>query len=375
VASSRIIAGTVNSRSPEQLLGAFYLEIFGEEMIKSAVLGATGYVGQELVRLLAQHPDVQLTALTTQTYGGKNITDVFPHMKGSLTMTCTEESLGAVANECDVVFIALPHGQASYVVTAEILSKTKVIDMGADFRLKDAASYVSWYNTEHGNEDLLPHATYGLTEWQKAGVASAQLVANPGCYATASALALSPLLASGLVDTQSIIIDAKSGVSGAGRAATQAVHFNECNETLKAYGVGTHRHTPEIEQQLGQWAPGMTISFTPHLVPMNRGILVTAYAKLLQGVEAKQIDDAFALWYADKPFIRLSAEMPETRWVKGSNYCDIGWKVDPRTNRVVVIAALDNLMKGAAGQAVQNMNVMFGLDETRGLTHVPIFPV
>jgi N-acetyl-gamma-glutamyl-phosphate reductase len=356
------------------LLGAFYLEFFGEEMIKSAILGATGYVGQELVRLLAQHPDVELTALSTQSYGGKKITEVFPHLKGTLTLTCEETDLPAAAKACDVVFVSLPHGVASKLVTEDVLAGTKIIDLSADFRLKDGQAYETWYAMPHGNEDLLAQATYGLTEWDKESIAKSGFVANPGCYATASALALSPLLANGLIDTESLIIDAKSGVSGAGRAPSQGVHFNECNESLKAYGVGTHRHTPEIEQQLGRWAPGVTISFTPHIVPMNRGILVTAYAKLLAGVGVEQIDDAFALWYADKPFIRLQAEMPETRWVKGSNYCDIGWKVDPRTNRVIVVAALDNLMKGAAGQAVQNMNVMFGLNETRGLTHVPIFP-
>lgn len=344
-------------------------------MIKAAVMGATGYTGQELVRLLAQHPNVELCAVSTHSYGGKQITDVFPHLKKTLSMTCSETDIETTAKESDVVFVALPHGHASKLVTANVLKSTKVIDLGADFRLKDVSEYESWYKTEHGSPDLIPHAAYGLTEWEKNKIADASLVANPGCYATAAALAITPLLTAKLIDQDSLVIDAKSGVSGAGRAPTQNVHYNECNETIKAYGLNGHRHTPEIEQHLSKFAPGTTITFTPHLVPMNRGILVTAYAKLLPGTTPEAVDNAFHLAYSEKPFIRLSSEVPETRWVKGSNYCDIGWTVDRRTNRCIVIAALDNLMKGAAGQAVQNMNVMFGLNETTGLTHVPIFPV
>lgn len=388
-------------------------------MFSSAVLGATGYTGQELVRLLAQHPDAELKVVTTQSYGDANITDVFPHLKGTLSMSCSENDIDAAA-ECDVVFLALPHGVASKLVTSQILGKTKVIDLGADFRLKDVATYEKWYQTEHANHDLIPQSIYGLTEWNKQDIATAQLVANPGCYATAASLALLPLLSQGIIDPASIIIDAKSGVSGAGRSATQAVHFNECNESIKAYGLATHRHTPEIEQQLSQFAPGATITFTPHLVPMNRGILVTAYATLNKPLDTAGALQVFQNQYGNEPFIRVygiapqngngngagngngdgngngtakqngtngnngsqqasagsvpAKQLPETRWVKGSNYCDIGCVVDERTNRLIVVAALDNLMKGAAGQAVQNMNVMFGLDQRRGLTHVPIFP-
>jgi N-acetyl-gamma-glutamyl-phosphate reductase len=345
-------------------------------MIGSAVLGATGYTGQELVRLLAQHPDVQLKAVTTQSYGGQQITDVFPHLKGTVSVTCTENDIASIAEDCDVVFVALPHGVASKLVTADVLSKTKVIDLGADFRLKNVSAYEQWYKTEHPNKDLVPLAAYGLTEWNEGAIAGSCLIANPGCYATAASLALLPLLQAKLIDPASIIIDAKSGVSGAGRAATQGVHFNECNETIKAYGLASHRHTPEIEQQLSKHAPGIAITFTPHLVPMNRGILVTAYAKLLAPAPSADVQAVFQQSYGDKPFIRLvkGDALPETRWVKGSNYCDIGCVVDERTNTVIVVAALDNLMKGAAGQAVQNMNVMFGLNQNRGLTHVPIFP-
>ncbi len=348
-------------------------------MISSAVLGATGYAGQELVRLLAQHPDVQLKAVTTQSYGSQNITDVFPHLKGAVSIACTENDI-ETASECDVVFVALPHGVASHMLTKDILKKTRVIDLGADFRLKDVGTYEKWYQTEHGNKTLIADATYGLTEWNEEAIAKSNLIANPGCYATASSLVLLPLLAEGIIDPSSIIVDAKSGVSGSGRTATQAVHYNECNETIKAYGIATHRHTPEIEEQLSKHAPGVKISFTPHLVPMNRGILVTAYATLKQKVTSTKALDVFKKHYDQKPFVRLCkqdenpSQLPETRWVKGSNFCDIGWVVDERTNRIIVVAALDNLMKGAAGQAVQNMNVMFGLDQVRGLSHVPIFP-
>jgi N-acetyl-gamma-glutamyl-phosphate reductase len=347
-------------------------------MIRTAVLGATGYTGQELVRLLAQHPDVELKLVTTQQYGGENITDVFPHLKGTISMSCSENDIEA-ASACDVVFLALPHGVASQLVSSEVLSKTKVIDLGADFRLKDAGAYKKWYQILHGNESLLEQSTYGLTEWNHSAIATAQLVANPGCYATASSLALLPLLSQDIIDPATIIIDAKSGVSGAGRAATQAVHYNECNESIKAYGLATHRHTPEIEQQLSKYAPGTTITFTPHLVPMNRGILVTAYGSLKNPMTTAQALDVFEKQYADEPFVRVykhdsAKSLPETRWVKGSNFCDIGCVVDERTGRLIVVAALDNLMKGASGQAVQNMNVMFGLDQRRGLTHVPLFP-
>lgn len=352
-------------------------------MIAAGVLGATGYTGQELVRLLAQHPDVELKMASSQSYGGKQLTDVFPHLKGQLQIVCEETDIQKMANECDVIFAALPHGVTAKVVTANITSKTKVIDLGADFRLRDVTQYEQWYHTSHANPALVSHAVYGLSEWNEQKIVSTNLVANPGCYATASALALLPLVAGGLIEPQSIIIDAKSGVSGAGRTTTQDIHFNECNETIKAYGVGSHRHTPEIEQTLASHASGsasFTITFTPHLVPMNRGILVTAYGAITNRHGIDDINHAFRSSYDRKPFIRLltggedKPVMPETRWVKGSNFCDIGWTVDERTNRVIVVAALDNLVKGAAGQAIQNMNIMFGINQQRGLNYVPIFP-
>jgi N-acetyl-gamma-glutamyl-phosphate reductase len=352
--------------------------------ITTAVIGASGYTGQELVRILAQHPDVQLQAVTSQSYGGIDLADVFPHLRGHLQINCAETDIAQIADECDAVFVALPHGIASNLITAAITKKTKVIDLGADFRLKNIATYEKWYHAQHGNAELLGEAVYGLAEWNEAAIRKTNLVANPGCYATAAALALLPLVKSGLIEPSSIVVDGKSGVSGAGRAASQAVHYNECNETIKAYGVTTHRHTPEIEEQLAKHFSGnadnVKITFTPHLVPMNRGILITAYSSLTRQCSLDDLYSVFNECYAEKPFVRVytpkkvAKGLPETRWVKGSNYCDIGYAIDERTERVIVVAALDNLVKGAAGQAVQNMNIMYGLDQRRGLTHVPLFP-
>lgn len=349
-------------------------------MLKVGIVGATGYAGQELVRLLVQHPGVRMTALTSQTYKGLNISDVFPHLRGYVDLICSDTDINALSEQCDVLFIALPHGIASTVVTADVLSKCRIIDLGADFRLRDSAEYEKWYHTQHGNPPLLAEAVYGLCEWREQDIRNARLIANPGCYATAAALALMPLLKSKLVEPHTLIVDAKSGVSGAGRVPSIGSHFNECDETIKAYALGTHRHTPEIEAQLHHFDESIQISFTPHLVPMNRGILATSYASLKENVHIDDVRAAFADCYHDKPFVRLcpaepkEGSQPETRWVKGSNFCDIGLTVDERTRRVIVVSALDNLIKGAAGQAVQNMNIACGLDQTTGLTQIPIFP-
>nr|MDA3835431.1 N-acetyl-gamma-glutamyl-phosphate reductase [Spirochaetales bacterium] len=272
----------------------------------------------------------------------------------------------------------LPHGLASHQITPSLLKSCRIIDLGADYRLKDASMYENWYHTSHGSPELLEGAVYGLCEWYRGETAESRLTANPGCYTTCSILTLAPLVRESLVQLDSLIIDAKSGVTGAGRKASAATLFAECNESIKAYGVTTHRHTPEIEEQLSRLAgTPITLSFTPHLVPMNRGILVTAYANLAEGVTKEHIAKAYSSCYKKEQFIRLLPEgtFPETRWVKGSNLCDIGFTVDERTNRVIAGGAIDNLVKGASGQAVQNMNIMFGIPEETGLNFVPGFPM
>lgn len=351
-------------------------------MKKVAVIGGTGYAGQELIRLLLQHGGVEIHAVTSQSYAGAKFNQVYPSFNYFTSLTLEEDQdLLKIANQVDLIFLALPHSFAARKVDQEVLKQCCVIDIGADFRLKKSESYKEWYGEEHANPDLLSQAVYGLPELNRDKIALARLIANPGCYATCAILAVAPLLSKSLIDPDSIIIDAKSGVSGAGRSTNLGVHFTECNETLKAYKVASHRHTPEIEQVLsGLTQNPVQISFTPHLVPMNRGILVTAYASLNKGVSKESVFEAYRGAYEKEDFIRLfdgqnkEYPYPETRWVKGSNFCDIGMIVDQRTNRVIVISAIDNLVKGAAGQAIQNMNIVFGIDEFTGLEHLPIFP-
>lgn len=349
---------------------------------KVAVVGATGYTGQELVRLLLQHDQAQLHFAVSQSSGGKKFSSVYPGFQKHTDLVCAEGELEKLAEEVDLLFLALPHGNAAGKVTESILAKCKVIDLGADFRLKRGADYETWYKFKHPQPELLSRAVYGLPELNRRAISQASLVANPGCYATCSILTLAPLLKAGVIDPGTIIIDAKSGVSGAGRAAVLGSHFNECNESIKAYGVACHRHTPEIEEQLAAFTnTSFCTSFTPHLVPMNRGILVTAYASLLGNISKEELYKAYDSFYENELFIRLFAPdcedytLPETRFVKGSNFCDIGMTVDSRTNRVIAVGALDNLVKGAAGQAIQNMNLLFGWPESSGLKQPPIFPV
>lgn len=351
------------------------------DLKKVAVVGATGYTGQELVRLLLQHEKAELHSAVSQSSGGKKFASVYPGFQKHTDLVCTEADLEKLAEEVDLLFLALPHGNAAGKVTKNILSKCKVIDLGADFRLKNATDYETWYKFIHPQPELLAEAVYGLPELNRQAISQASLVANPGCYATCSILALAPLLKAGAIDPNTIIIDAKSGVSGAGRTAALGTHFNECNESIKAYGVASHRHTPEIEEQLAACSnASFCTSFTPHLVPMNRGILVTAYASLISNISRQDLYEIYNSFYENELFVRLFSpdaedyQLPETRFVKGSNFCDIGMTIDQRTNRVIAVGALDNLVKGAAGQAIQNMNLLFGWPESSGLKQAPIFP-
>ncbi len=291
--------------------------------------------------------------------------------------TCMDDNMEALADQVDVIFTATPQGLCASLVNEEILSKVKIIDLSADFRIKDVKVYEEWYKLEHKSPQFIEEAVYGLCEINREDVKKARLVANPGCYTTCSILTCYPLVKEGIIDPNTIIVDAKSGTSGAGRGAKVDNLFCEVNENMKAYGVATHRHTPEIEEQLG-YACGekITINFTPHLVPMNRGILATAYASLKKDVTYEEVKAIYDKYYADEKFVRVLEKdvCPQTKWVEGSNYVDVNFKIDPRTNRIIMMGAIDNLVKGAAGQAVQNMNLMFGLKESEGLELVPMFP-
>ena len=344
-------------------------------MIKVGIIGATGYAGSELVRLITQHPKAELVTMTSQSYAGQEYKEVYSNYS-HLDYVCEEEHIEEMAEKCDVIFLALPHGVASKKINADILSKTKIIDLGADFRIQDVDVYEKWYTT-HYSKDILPEAVYGLCEINRDKIKGKRIVANPGCYTSCSILSLYPLVKEGMIDLSSIIIDAKSGATGAGRGLSLGNHYCELNESVKAYKVASHRHTPEIEEQLSIAAgQDIVLNFTPHLIPMDRGILATCYATLNKKYTYDDIRKAYEKHYGNEHFIRLTKEgvFPETKWVKGSNFVDIGFTVDERTNRVIVIGALDNLFKGAAGQAVQNMNIIMGIEETTGIDYVTIFP-
>lgn len=348
-------------------------------MIKVGIIGATGYAGNELVRLLLGHKDAEIVWLGSRSYIDQNYSDVYRNMFKLVDAKCMDDNMEQLANEVDVIFTATPQGLCASLVNDEILSKTKIIDLSADFRLKDVNVYEQWYKLEHKAPQYIDEAVYGLCEINRDKVSKdTRIIANPGCYTTTSILTLYPMVKEGIINPDTIIIDAKSGTSGAGRGAKVANLFCEVNESMKAYGVGTHRHTPEIEEQLG-YACGrddLKLIFTPHLVPMNRGILVTAYASLAKDVTYEDVKAAYDKYYDKEYFVRVIPKdvCPETRWVEGSNFVDIGFKIEPRTNRLIMMGALDNLVKGAAGQAVQNMNLLFGLPENEGLQLAPMFP-
>lgn len=345
-------------------------------MIRVAIVGASGYTGVELYRLLVNHPAVEITCVTSRQNAGEPFVDVFPSLRGRTDLICDPVEVDIVAAKADFVFTALPHKTAMEFVPGLLAAGKKVVDLSADYRLRDAAVYESWYQP-HTSPELLGEAAYGLPELYRDEVRTARLVANPGCYPTSVALALAPLLKNGLVDPASLIIDSKSGTSGAGRSAKVDSLYCEVNEGFKAYGVTKHRHTPEIEQTLSALAglPVM-VNFTPHLLPVNRGILSTCYANLVNKANTAELTEIYSSHYNKEPFVRVCPQgsLPNVAFVRGSNYCDLGVVSDPRTGRVIVVSAIDNLVKGAAGQAIQNMNLMLRLDEAAGLQVVPLFP-
>lgn len=336
-------------------------------MIKAAVLGATGYAGIELVRILTNHPDVSIEIVGSHSFAGQKISDVYQNLVHILEKECTELDLDAV-EKCDVAFCALPHGASKSVIPQILERGVKVIDLSGDYRYDDPKVYEAWYGQEHSSPELLKESVYGLCELHREKIKGARLIGNPGCYTTCSILGTAPLLANKIVETKNIIVDAKSGVTGAGRGLGLAYHFCECTENTKAYKIATHRHTSEIEQELSNIAgEEIMISFTPHLIPQKRGILATIYANLNKPYSKEEILNMYKEFYKDEFFVRVKDGLPETKHVAGSNFVDIGLEVDKRLNRVVVVSAIDNIVKGAAGQAVQNMNLMFGLGEGTGL--------
>ena len=351
-------------------------------MVKVGIIGATGYAGNELVRLLMGHKDVEIMWYGSRSYIDKKYAEVYQNMFEIVEDTCLDDNMEELASKVDVIFTATPQGFLAGVLTEEILSKVKIIDLSADFRIKDVKTYEKWYKIEHKSPQFIEEAVYGLCEINRDKVKGARLIANPGCYTTCSILTAYPLVKEGLIDPDTLIIDAKSGTSGAGRGAKLPNLFCEVNENMKAYGVTNHRHTPEIEEQLG-YAAGkeIVVNFTPHLVPMNRGILATEYATLNKKADGTlptygEVKAVYDKYYKNEKFVRVLEKdiCPETKWVEGSNYVDVNFKIDERTGRIVMMGALDNLVKGAAGQAVQNMNLLFGFNEAEGLNLVPMFP-
>lgn len=345
-------------------------------MLKVGIYGGSGYTGQELLRILLRHPDCEVVALTSRKFKGIPVSEIFPVFEGLTDLRYMDASPQEVAKISDVVFLALPHGEAMAAAPPLLEAGKKVVDLSADFRLRNLAVFEAWYH-KHSAPELLSEAVFGLPELYRERIRSARLVANPGCYPTGAILGLAPALREQVIDPDSIIVDAKSGVSGAGREPQLGSLFCEVEEGFKAYKVSEHRHAPEIEQELSVLAGReVRISFTPHLLPINRGILSTIYATLRRGVTAAELLDLYRSFYRGEKFVRVYREgaFPNVSAVRGANFCDIGISVEKRTNRVIIITAIDNLVKGASGQAVQNMNLMCGLDETRGLDIIALYP-
>ena len=352
-------------------------------MVKACIIGATGYAGAELVRILMGHKDAEIVWYGSRSYIDKKYYEVYQNMFQIVEDICKDDNLEELASLVDVIFTATPQGYLAGILTEEILQKVKIVDLSADYRIKDVATYEKWYGIEHKSPQFIEEAVYGLCEINRDKVTKqTRLIANPGCYTTCSILTAYPMVKEGLIDVDTLIVDAKSGTSGAGRGAKVPNLFCEVNENIKAYGVASHRHTPEIEEQLGYAGNcQVKINFTPHLVPMNRGILATEYAKLKKKADGtlptyEEVKAVYDKYYGKEKFVRVldKGVCPETKWVEGSNYVDINFVIDERTGRIVMMGALDNLVKGAAGQAVQNMNLLFGLPESEGLELVPCFP-
>lgn len=343
-------------------------------MIKTAIVGATGYTGSELVRLLYNHPDVELKLITSESRAGERFSDVHPHFEG-LADHLLYPAEAVLQEELDMVFLALPHGVSMDYVKAYKDTRFNIIDLSGDFRLSSTAVYEAWYAKEHTCPEAFGIAVYGLPELHKSAIQKASLVANPGCYPTSAILGLAPLIQAGLIDTGNLIIDAKSGITGAGIKAKPTTHYSNVSDNFKAYGLKHHRHTVEIQEQLsGLQSSELMVQFTPHLLPVDRGILATIYATPKDSVSEAQLRELYADFYAEQPFVRLRKSPPSLKDVRGSNFCDLFLTYDERTNRIIVLSVIDNLVKGAAGQAMQNMNLQFGLPETRGFVSLPLNP-
>ncbi|WIL46346.1 N-acetyl-gamma-glutamyl-phosphate reductase [Bacillus bombysepticus] len=344
--------------------------------MKVAIIGATGYGGIELIRLLEQHPYFSIASLHSFSQVGECITNVYPHLRNVLVHTLQEIDVETIGKEAEIVFLATPAG-VSVELTPKLLAVgLKVIDLSGDFRMKDPFIYEQWYKRTAAKEEVLSKAVYGLSEWKRTEIQKANLIANPGCFATATLLAIAPLVRSSRIEEDSIIIDAKSGVSGAGKTPTTMTHFPELYDNLHIYKVNQHQHVPEIEQMLTEWNSELQpITFSTHLIPISRGIMITLYAKVKQKMEIKQLQKLYEETYEQSPFIRICTQgkFPSPKEVRGSNYCDIGIAYDERTERVTVVSVIDNMMKGAAGQAIQNANIIAGLEETTGLQHMPLY--
>ena len=346
-------------------------------MTKVAICGGSGYTGAELIRLLSSHPHVELVAITSERSEGKRVDQLFPHLKGICDLKFVSLKKTKLQEQAELFFLALPHGASQDRVEYFVKAGKRVIDLSADYRLRDPEVYRFWYGLEHNYQKTLKKAVYGLPELYRKKIKRAQLVANPGCYPTSALLGLYPALKAGIIKTEGIVVDSKSGTSGAGRKADVAYNFCEINESFRAYGIATHRHTPEIEQELSKIAKTeITVDFTPHLLPINRGILTTIYAPLNnKDITEDEVLRVYKRHYRGEPFVRIFEEtLPDVRNVRGTNYCDIGVRINKRTSTLIVVSAIDNLLKGASGQAVQNMNLMLGLDESTGLNHTASLP-